>query len=130
MKKLSTRNSGGIIPHSTLLLTTKIKKRIYLTMAELGQTLGAAGNQSMTAQTTDGQISAGGAEPTASTGRIRVFREVLPPLPKIPGWPMHTDDVVSDTEWAVLGPDLEAYENGSAREHLVRAGGTLHSGSF
>ena len=84
-------------------------------MAEGEQNLGAAGDQSMA-----------GTQPTGE----RVIRDVLGPLPNFPGWPRHTADVVSDAEWAALGPELEAYENGSAREHLVRAGGTFHSGSF
>lgn len=113
-------------------------------VTESGQNRGAAGEQSVTGtpsrgslgsvsieSTARGSLAGVSAEPTASSGRIRVFRDVLPDLPHVPGWPTHTDDVVSDEAWAVLGPELAAMEKEPGM-HVTRVPGYrgIRSGDF
>ena len=104
-----------------LLLTIKVERCIYLTMIDLEHVLGAAG------ESTISQTGVGAEPPPGQ----RVIRTVLPELPKVPGWPTHTDDVVSDAQWEALGPELEAYQRESG-EHMSRALGTrgIRSGDF
>jgi hypothetical protein len=42
----------------------------------------------------------------------RGTQPLLPALPKVPGWPTRTSEVISDEGWEALSKDLETFEIG------------------